>query len=71
MIPVSFSWDTREKLVGLKWNGFFSSGWEDGKILTKILGFSIPLPLEKKGDPFSHKVDLFKRGSIFSHKMEI
>jgi hypothetical protein len=32
----------------LKWNGFVSSGWENGKISTKIFGLPVPLPLKKK-----------------------
>jgi hypothetical protein len=49
MIPISLCWDTRTRSVLLKWNGFISSGWEDGKILMKILGSPIPLPSTKKG----------------------
>jgi hypothetical protein len=68
MIPVSFSWDTREKLVGLKWNGFFSLGWEDGKILTKILGFSIPFRLRRKKTRFPIKWIYFKGALSFLTK---
>ena len=49
MIPISLCWDTRKRSVLLKWNGFISAGWQDGKILMKILGSPIPLPLKKKG----------------------
>ncbi len=49
MIPISLCWDTRKRSVLLKWNGFISSGWQDGKILMKVLGSPIPLPLKKKG----------------------
>ena len=48
MIPISLCWDTRIRLVLLKWNGFISSGWENGKISTKIFGLPIPLPLRRK-----------------------
>jgi hypothetical protein len=48
MIPVSLRWDTRKKSLLLKWDGFVSSGWEKGKILTKILGVSISIPLKRK-----------------------
>jgi len=41
MIPVSFSWDTKKRSISLRWDGFFSLGWENGKVLTKILGFPI------------------------------
>jgi hypothetical protein len=49
MIPISLCWDTRKRSVLLKWNGFISSGWQNGKILMKILGLPIPLPLKRKG----------------------
>lgn len=48
MIPISLSWDTRKRSVLLKWNRLISSGWQDGKILIKVLGLSIFRPLEKK-----------------------
>jgi len=48
MIPISFSWDSRKRSFLLEWNGFVSSGRENGKILIKILGVPIPLPLKKK-----------------------
>ena len=48
MIPISLSWDSRKGSFLLKWNGFVSSGWENGKILIKILGVPIPLPFKKK-----------------------
>jgi hypothetical protein len=48
MIPVSFSWNSREKSICFKWNGFFSSGWEDGKFLIKILGIPIPHGIRRK-----------------------
>ena len=46
MIPISLCWDTRKRSLLLKWSGFISSGWEKGKISTKILGVSIPIPLK-------------------------
>ena len=39
MIPVTLLWDTRKRSVLIKWNGFFSLGWEKGKPLVKILCF--------------------------------
>jgi hypothetical protein len=48
MIPVSLFWDTQKRSVLFRWNGFVSSGVESGKILAKILGVPIPLPLKKK-----------------------
>ncbi len=48
MIPISLNWDTRERAVLLKWDGFISSGWRDGKISTRVLGFPIHFRLKKK-----------------------
>jgi hypothetical protein len=58
MMPVSFLWDTQRKSVLLKWNGFISSGWENGKISTKIFGRSIPLPLKKKKIPIPRRIPI-------------
>ncbi len=48
MIPISLYWDTRRKSALLRWNGFVSSGWENGKMRIKILGIPIPLPMKKE-----------------------
>jgi hypothetical protein len=48
MIPVSLCWDTQKRSILLKWDGFISSGWENGRISAKLLGCSIPIPLRKK-----------------------
>jgi hypothetical protein len=48
MIPISLCWDTWKRSVLLKWNSFVSSGWENGKISTKILGLPIPLSFKRK-----------------------
>jgi hypothetical protein len=48
MIPVSFCWNAQKRSVLLKWNGFISSQWKEGKISAKILGYSIPIPMKKK-----------------------
>jgi hypothetical protein len=45
MIPISFVWDTRKRSVYIKWNGFFSLGWEKGKVLKKMFGLTIPIPV--------------------------
>ena len=58
MIPISLCWDTQKRLVLLKWDGFISSGWEDGKSSTKIFGLPIPLPLEKTRVPFPHPLPI-------------
>ena len=58
MIPISFCWETRRRSVLLKWNGFISSGWEDGKILVKILGLSLPIPLKRKGVQLSGQLPI-------------
>ena len=48
MIPFSFHWDTQKRSILLKWDGFFSLGWERGNALMRIFGFSIPLNPRKK-----------------------
>jgi hypothetical protein len=48
MIPISFSWETREKAILLKWDGFFSLSWKEGKVSAKLIGVPIPLRLRKK-----------------------
>ncbi len=48
MIPISLNWDTRKRSLLLKWNGFISSGWRNGKMSMKVLGLPIPFPLKKK-----------------------
>jgi hypothetical protein len=64
MIPVSFIWDTRKRSVYIKWNGFFSLGWEKGKILKKMFGLTIPIPLSgtsgKVPDMVEKTVDIIK-----------
>jgi hypothetical protein len=55
MIPISLCWDIQKRSVLLKWNGVISSGWENGKVLTKILGISIPVPLKKRRIPIFRK----------------
>lgn len=49
MIPVSFIWDTRKRSIQVKWNGFFSFGWENGKVLKKVVGIPIPFDIRVKG----------------------
>jgi hypothetical protein len=39
MIPVKLFWNTRKRSIFIKWNVFFSFGWQEGKPLFKILGF--------------------------------
>jgi hypothetical protein len=58
MIPISLNWDTQKKLVLLRWDGFFSSGWKNGKRMMKILGISIPLPLIKKKIQFPSQLPI-------------
>jgi hypothetical protein len=48
MIPFSFSWDTQNRSISLKWNGFLSLVWEKGKVLTRILRFPIPFSPRQK-----------------------
>jgi hypothetical protein len=42
MIPISLILNSREKVILMKWNGFFSFGWEKGKRVKKIFGMPIP-----------------------------
>jgi len=56
MIPISLCWDTQKRSVLLKWNGIISSGWENEKVLMKIFGLSIPVPLKKKRILIFHKL---------------
>ena len=46
MIPISLFWDTRKRLILLKWDGFVFSGWKGGRVLMRILG--LPIPLRRK-----------------------
>ena len=40
MIPFSFHWNTQKRSILLKWDGFFSLGWNRGNALVRIFGFS-------------------------------
>lgn len=42
MMPISLAWDSREKSILIKWDGFFSFGWEEGKKVKKL--WKIPIP---------------------------
>jgi hypothetical protein len=53
MIPFSFLWDTQKRSILLKWNGFLSLGWKEGKVLVRMLGFPIPFRLRQKRVHFS------------------
>ena len=58
MIPISLKWDTRKRSVLLKWDGFISSGWEKGRMMAKILGLPVPLPLKNKGIQLPSRVPI-------------
>ena len=58
MIPISLCWDTRKRSALLKWNGLISLGWQNGKMLTRILGLPIPLHFKKKGIQLSGKIPI-------------
>jgi len=53
MIPISFWWNARRRSASLKLDGFVSSEWENGKLITKILKMPIPLSLTKEKSLFS------------------
>ena len=61
MIPVSFIWDTRKRTIQVKWNGFFSFGWENGKVLKKVVGIPIPFDIRREG----RKIDLYRMRWIY------
>ena len=71
MIPISFSWDTRKKLIGLKWNRFFSLGWENGEVLKKIVGLPIPSRFKQKGTRFPIKWGYLKGALSFLTKWKL
>ena len=54
MIPISLTWDTREKVILIKWNGFFSFGWEKGKRVKTICKIPIPRRSGAKRDKKIH-----------------
>ena len=54
MIPISLTWDTREKVILIKWNGFFSFGWEKGKRVKTICKIPIPCRSGAKRDKKIH-----------------
>ena len=41
-MPISLTWDSREKSILMKWDGFFSFGWAEGKRVKKL--WKIPIP---------------------------
>ncbi len=68
MIPISLSWDTREKLVLFKWDGFVSSGWRNGKMSMRVLGLPILLLLKKKKFRFPARLlirGVYMKGILF------
>jgi hypothetical protein len=54
MIPISLTWDTREKVILIKWNGSFSFGWEKGKRVKTIFKIPIPYRSGAKRDKKTH-----------------
>ena len=58
MIPISLCWDTRKRSALLKWNGLISLRWQNGKILTRVLGLPIPLHFKKKGVQLPGKIPI-------------
>ncbi len=42
MIPISLTWDSREKSVFVKWGGIFCIGWEKGNPVGRIFKIRIP-----------------------------
>jgi len=52
MIPFSFSWDTRDRKAGFKWDGLFNLKWSRGKI--SVCGIPVPFSpgVKKSRFPF-------------------
>ncbi len=71
MIPVSFSWDTKKRSISLKWDGFFSFGWENGKVSTKILGFPIRFGFKPKKIHSPMRWVYLKEGFSFLSKWKL
>ncbi len=53
MIPISFSWNSRNQSASIKMDGFVSSEWKNGRMTTKILGLPLSFSLTKKTARFS------------------
>lgn len=71
MIPFSFFWDTQNRSISLKWNGFLSLVWEKGRVSTKILGFPIPFSLRQKKVRFSMRWVYLKEVFSFLKKWRL
>ena len=71
MIPFSFFWDTQKRSILLKWNGFLSLGWKEGKVLTKMLGFPIPFRLRQKRIHFPMRWIYLKEAFSFLTKWKL
>ena len=75
MIPLSLLWDTRTKSVYLKWDGLFSLGVNEGKIVGRVFGLSIPLPLRRSEKRKRFRVSLrwadLKEGLFFLRKWKL
>jgi len=71
MIPFSFSWDTQKRMVSLKWNGFLSLVWKKGKVLTRILGFRIPLHFRRERVGLSMRWVCVKKAFSFLRKWKL
>ena len=71
MIPVKLFWDTRKRAIIIKWNGFFSFGWEKGKPLVKILGFRKSLKVGTKNIPIRFRLAHFRETLFFLSKWKL
>jgi hypothetical protein len=71
MIPVSFSWDTKKRSISLRWDGFFSFGWENGKVLTKLLGFPIRFGFKRQKIRSPMRWVYLKEGFSFLSKWKL
>jgi len=71
MIPFSFLWDTKKRLILLKSDGFFSFRREDEKVLVKILGFPIRFGVRPKKVHLPMRLIYLKEGFSFLSKWKL
>jgi hypothetical protein len=72
MNPVTFIWDSRTRSIHIKWNGFFSIGWVNGKAEKKVFGIPVPalFHLRKMPSP-SIRLASLKEGLSFLKKWRL
>ena len=71
MIPFSFLWDKKKRLILLKSDGFFSFRREDEKGLVKILGFPVQFGVRRKKVHLPMRWVYLKEGFSFLSKWKL